>query len=122
VPVRAIRGATQLEVDERDHLVERVAEMLQEVLARNDVGEADLISVIFTSTPDVLCEFPAYAARVLGIADVPLLCAQEIDVPGAMPRVIRLLAHVETTRARAEIDHIYLHGASALRTDLRRDG
>lgn len=120
--VRAIRGATQLDVDEREHLLERVAEMLQDVLARNSIGGDDLISVIFTSTPDVMSEFPAYAARVIGITDVPLLCAQEIDVPGAVPRVIRMLAHVETTRARAEIEHVYLHGASALRIDLRRDG
>ncbi|HEX6196939.1 MAG TPA: chorismate mutase [Jiangellaceae bacterium] len=120
--VRAIRGATQLEVDEREHLLERVSEMLNAVLVRNGLTGADLISVVFTSTPDVMSEFPAYAARVIGITDVPLLCAQEIDVPGAMPRVIRMLAHVETTRARAEINHVYLHGASALRTDLRRDG
>lgn len=120
--VRAIRGATQLEVDEREHLLERVSEMLDAVLARNGVTGDDLISVVFTSTPDVISEFPAYAARVIGITDVPLLCAQEIDVPGAMPRVIRMLAHVETTLARAEIGHAYLHGASALRTDLRRDG
>lgn len=120
--VRAIRGATQLDVDDREHLLERVSEMLDAVLVRNGVAGDDLISVIFTSTRDVMSEFPAYAARVIGITDVPLLCAQEIDVPGAMPRVIRMLAHVETTRARAEIDHVYLHGASALRTDLRRDG
>lgn len=120
--VRAIRGATQLEVDEREHLLERVSEMLQAVLARNGMTGEDLISVVFTSTPDVACEFPAYAARVIGITDVPLLCAQEINVPGAMPRVIRMLAHVETTLARAEIEHVYMHGASALRTDLRRDG
>jgi chorismate mutase len=120
--VRAIRGATQLEVDEREHLLERVAEMVQTAMTRNSVDSDDLVSVIFTSTPDVMCEFPAYAARVIGITDVPLLCAQEIDVPGAVPRVIRMLAHVETTRARAEIDHVYLHGASVLRTDLRRDG
>ena len=78
----------------------------------------DLISVVFTATADLRAEFPAYAARLAGITDVPLLCATEIDVPGALPRVIRLLAHVETTRTRAEVRHVYLRGAAALRTDL----
>jgi chorismate mutase len=120
--VRAVRGATQLDVDEREHLLERVAEMVRAVIDRNHLAADDLISVMFTSTPDVLSEFPAYAARAIGITDVPLLCAQEIDVPGAMPRVIRMLAHVETPMPRDAVHHVYLHGAAELRTDLRRDG
>jgi chorismate mutase len=76
--------------------------------------------VIFTTTPDLTAEFPAYAARAIGITDVPLLCASEIDVPAAMPRVIRLLAHVESDRRRDDIRHVYLRGAQALRTDLPR--
>lgn len=122
VRVRAVRGATQLDVDERAHLLDRVAEMVRAVLDRNGLTTDELISVVFTSTPDVMAEFPAYAARAIGIDEVPLLCAQEIDVPGAMPRVVRMMAHVETTRSRAEIQHVYLHGAADLRTDLRRDG
>ncbi len=74
--------------------------------------------MIFTATPDLRSEFPAYAVRQVGITDVPLLCATEIDVPGAMPRVLRLLAHVETERSRGQIRHPYLRGAAALRTDL----
>ncbi len=119
--VRAIRGATQLEVDERDHLLTRTAEMVRAVLERNSLTSDQLISVVFTATPDLTCEFPAYAARLIGITDVPLLCAREIDVAGAMPRVVRLLAHVQTDLARADIQHVYLHGARALRTDLRHD-
>ena len=119
--VRAIRGATQLDHDERAHLLERVAELVEQVLARNDLTHDDLISVVFTATPDLHAEFPAYAARLLGITDVPLLCAQEVDVAGAMPRVVRVLAHAETELPRAEVRHVYLHGAAALRTDLRRD-
>ncbi|HSK26587.1 MAG TPA: chorismate mutase [Jiangellales bacterium] len=119
--VRAIRGATQLERDERGHLLERAAELVAEVLRRNGVGTDDLISIVFTATPDLRSEFPAYAARRIGITDVPLLCAQEIAVAGAMPRVVRLLAHAETDRPRTEVRHVYLHGAAALRTDLRRD-
>jgi chorismate mutase len=121
VAVRAIRGATQLERDERGHLLDRVAELVTEVLHRNAVATDDLISVVFTATPDLRSEFPAYAARRIGITDVPLLCAQELDVVGAMPRVIRVLAHAETGLPRAEVRHVYLHGAAALRTDLRRD-
>ena len=118
--VRAIRGATQVDVDERDAIIEATAELVRTVLDRNEIDPADLVSVIFTATPDLTAEFPAYAARAIGITDVPLLCASEIDVPGAMPRVIRLLAHVESTRHRDEIRHVYLRGAQALRTDLPR--
>lgn len=120
--VRAIRGATQLDVDEREHLLERVTEMVGAVLERNGLSPADVVSILFTATQDLRSEFPAYAARSLGINDVPLLCAQELDVIGAMPRVVRLLAHVDTELTPAQIRHVYLHGARNLRTDLRRDG
>jgi chorismate mutase len=120
VPVRAIRGATQVDRDERDAIIEAAADLVRAVLERNTVDPADLISVVFTTTPDLTAEFPAYAARAIGITDVPLLCASEIDVPGAMPRVIRLLAHVESDRRRDDIRHVYLRGAQALRTDLPR--
>lgn len=120
VPVRAVRGATQVPGNDRDAMIDGTAELVRAVLERNDIGPADLISVIFTATPDLTAEFPAYAARAIGITDVPLLCATEIDVPGAMPRVIRLLAHVESDRPRAEFHHVYLHGAAMLRTDLPR--
>ncbi|MDX6199990.1 MAG: chorismate mutase [Actinomycetota bacterium] len=116
--VRAVRGATQVDDDVRDQVLDATTELLTEVLQRNTLTSADLISVVFTATPDLHSEFPAYAARQMGITDVPLLCAAEIDVPGAMPRVLRLLAHVETDRPRGEIRHVYLRGAAALRTDL----
>ena len=118
--VRAVRGATQVDQDDRELVLAATTELLQAVLAANALSLDDLISVIFTATPDIRSEFPAYAARQMGITDVPLLCATEIDVPGAMPRVLRLLAHVETARARADVRHVYLHGAAALRTDLPR--
>jgi chorismate mutase len=116
--VRAVRGAIQVDRDDRQEVLDASAELLLLVLERNEIDRADLISVIFTMTADLRSEFPAYAARQLGVTDVPLLCATEIDVPGAMPRVIRLLAHVETDRARADMHHVYLRGAAALRTDL----
>lgn len=118
--VRALRAATQLDTDDREHLLDRVAELVREVLSSNGLAADDLISIMFTSTPDLRSEFPAYAARAVGITDVPLLCAQELNVDGAMPRVVRLLAHVETTLTRAEVRHVYLHGARELRTDLPR--
>lgn len=116
--VRAIRGAIQVDSDDRALVLDATTELLTEVLERNDLSSEDLISVIFTATPDLTSEFPAYAARQMGITDVPLLCAGEIPVPGAMPRVLRLLAHVETERSRHDLRHVYLRGAAALRTDL----
>ncbi len=118
MPVRAVRGAIQVDADERELILEGVAELLREVMARNELSQDNLISVVFTATPDLHAEFPAYAARLIGVTDVPLLCATEIDVPGAMPRVLRLLAHIETDRPRSGLRHVYLRGAAALRTDL----
>lgn len=118
--VRAVRGATQVDADDRDAIIEATAELVRAVLDRNELGSEDLVSVVFTATPDLTAEFPAYAARAIGITDVPFLCATEIDVPGAMPRVVRLLAHVETDRSRHDLRHVYLRGAAALRTDLPR--
>ncbi|MCW2500331.1 MAG: chorismate mutase [Frankiales bacterium] len=116
--VRAVRGAIQVDADERDQVLDATTELLQAVLERNQLASDDLISVIFTATPDLRSEFPAYAARQMGITDVPLMCAREIDVSGAMPRVLRLLAHVETPLSRQDIRHVYLRGAAGLRTDL----
>jgi chorismate mutase len=116
--VRAVRGAIQVDGNERDEILAGTSELVTAVLQRNDIDPDDLISIVFTATPDLTAEFPAYAARQMGLTDVPLLCTTEIAVPGSMPRVLRLLAHVETTRSRPEIRHVYLRGAAALRTDL----
>jgi chorismate mutase len=119
--VRALRGATQVDLDDREVIIEATAELVLAVLAHNSLTADHLISIVFTTTPDLTAEFPAYAARTIGITDVPFLCAGEIDVPGAMPRVIRLMAHVEADFARSDARHVYLRGAAALRTDLPRD-
>jgi chorismate mutase len=116
--VRAIRGAVQVEADERDSILEGTAELVMQVLARNELTTDDVISVLFTATPDLTAEFPALAARKIGFHDVPLICATEIAVPGAMPRVVRLMAHVDTDRPRSAIQHVYLRGAVALRLDV----
>ncbi|MFJ8822264.1 chorismate mutase [Streptomyces sp. NPDC102467] len=116
--VRAVRGAVQLEQDESGHMNEQVSELLTAVLERNRLSCDDLISIWFTATPDLHSDFPAAAARKLGITDVPLICAQELDIAGAMPRVVRILAHVETELPRSEVAHVYLGAAATLRKDI----
>ncbi|WP_031040779.1 chorismate mutase [Streptomyces olivaceus] len=101
-----------------DHVQPVRRSMLTAVLERNGLTPDDLISLWFTATPDLHSDFPAVAARGLGITDVPLICAQELDVEGAMPRVVRILAHIESDRPRAEIAHVYLGAAAALRKDI----
>ncbi|HET6151514.1 MAG TPA: chorismate mutase [Marmoricola sp.] len=118
--VRAIRGATQLTSDTREQMLERVSEMVTQVMTVNRLEVDDFISVIFTATSDLVAEFPAYAARGLGFGEVPLICARELEIDGSMPRVVRMMAHVETDLARAEVTHVYLHGAAALRSDLTK--
>jgi chorismate mutase len=118
VTVRAIRGAVQIDADERDLILEGTTELVSAVMSRNNLTTDDVISVLFTVTPDLTAEFPALAARKLGFHDVPLICATEIPVPGAMPLVVRLMAHVETPAPRSAIQHVYLRGAGALRLDI----
>lgn len=116
--VRAVRGAIQIDRDDPAVIVADTAALLAEVVSRNGIDTEDFISVVFTVTPDLSSEFPATAARHLGLVDVPLLCATEIPVPDAMERVVRLLAHIETDRPRSAVEHVYLRGAARLRPDL----
>ena len=115
--VRAVRGAITVDVDEPEEVRAATAELLGEVLARNALEPDDLISILFTATPDLVSEFPAVAARQIGLSQVPLMCAQEIAVEGAMPRCIRVLIHCNAPVHRA-IRHVYLRGARQLRLDL----
>ncbi|MEV0230746.1 chorismate mutase [Nonomuraea sp. NPDC050786] len=112
--VRAIRGAIQVAADDAGEIRAATKELIAAVLQENDLASDDLISVFFTVTPDLVSEFPALAGYECGLADVPMMCAVEMNVSNAMPRVIRLLAHVATSRLRAEIRHPYLRGASAI--------
>lgn len=116
--VRAIRGAIQLDGASRDDILTGTSELVTEVMNRNGLTTEDVISVLFTATGDLTAEFPALAVRKLGFQDVPLLCAVEISVPGSMPRVVRLMMHVDTSRPRDQLQHVYLRGASALRLDI----
>jgi chorismate mutase len=118
VAVRAIRGAVQIDSTDRDAILEGTTDLVSTVMSRNDLTTDDVISVLFTVTPDLTAEFPALAARKLGFHAVPLMCATEIPVPTAMPRVVRLMAHVDTDRPRADMQHVYLRGAAALRLDI----
>jgi chorismate mutase len=118
VTVRAIRGAIQVDANERAAILEGTTELVTEVMTRNSLVTEDVISVLFTATPDLTAEFPALAARKIGFQDVPLLCATEIAVPHALPRVVRLMMNVETTLPRSGIQHVYLRGAKALRLDI----
>jgi chorismate mutase len=116
--IRAIRGATTLERDEREHLHERTHELVDAMLAQNTLTQEDIISVIFTCTPDIVSDFPAAAARTLGFGAVPLMCAQEMAVPGALPLVVRVMMHANLETPRDEVKHVYLRDAVSLRRDL----
>ncbi len=119
--VRALRGATTVDRDDPVLIRARVQELLEALLEDNDITPLEIISAVFTATPDLISEFPAHAARLYGWDDVPLLCAQELPVPGSLPRCVRVLLHVETSRSRSEMQHAYLHEAVLLRQDLLSD-
>lgn len=117
--LRALRGATTLDEDSPPQLDQRVRELVSTMLERNAIAPDDVVSLIITATPDVRSAFPATAARsVLG--DVPLLGAQELDVEGGMPLCVRVMMHVETTRQREALEHVYLRGAAGLRANSGR--
>ena len=116
--VRALRGATTLDVDEKDHMFERVIALLEALFERNGLHHDDLISILFTATGDIHSAFPALAARKFGLGDVPLICARELDIDGGTPRCVRVMIHVATDRPRDELHHVYLEGARNLRDDL----
>lgn len=118
--VRGIRGAISVTADEPDLIREATAELMQEVLKRNNIADFDEIcSAVFTTTGDLVSCFPAEAARLLGMTSVPLLCALEIPVPNSLPRCIRILLHVNTEKSATEIEHVYLREATRLRPDMK---
>lgn len=116
--LRALRGATTATANEATAIVDATERLLAEMIGRNDIAHEDLVSMIFTTTSDLSAEFPAAAARRLGLSGVPLLCAREIDVPGSVPRCIRVLMHLYSATAGESMRHVYLEGAEQLRTDL----
>ncbi|HAA53098.1 MAG TPA: chorismate mutase [Planctomycetaceae bacterium] len=117
--VRGIRGATTVDADEAGQVLSATGELLEAILSVNQLEDFDeVVSAIFTTTSDLSSTFPAEAARELGMHQVPLLCASEIPVPGSMPRCIRVLLHVNTTKPQSEIVHVYLRDAQRLRPDV----
>ena len=114
--VRAVRGATRVDVDDREVLLGATRELVAEILQVNLLGPDDVLSILFTATADLRSVAPALAARQLGLHDAALLCAQEMAVDGSMPRVVRLMAHVRTELPRAR--HVYLNGTETLRADV----
>lgn len=120
--VRGIRGATTVERNSEEAIVAAVAELLTAIQAENGFRLEDVAGVLFTATPDLNAAFPAAAARRLGWDRVPLLCAQEMDVPGAPPLCVRVLVLVNTGLRQEEVRHVYLRGARGLRPDLNGAG
>ncbi len=120
--LRAVRGATTVEEDGAEAILQATEELLREVVGRNGIEEEDVVSVLFTVTPDLSSTFPAAAAREMGWNSTPLMCAGEIPVPGALPGCIRLLMHFHTSREKGEIEHVYLRDARSLRPDLVQGG
>lgn len=116
--LQALRGAITCDRDAVDEVERRTQEVVAAMIERNAVAHEDIVSVIFTATEDLVSEFPAKAARGIGLGDVPLICARELAIEGSMPRVIRVLMHIYTDRSRGELQHVYLGGARALRDDI----
>jgi chorismate mutase len=116
--MRGVRGAITVEENKAEQIRNATQELLQVMLNKNSLDTEDIVSAIFTVTSDLDADFPASTARKMGWDQVPLLCMNEIPVPGALPRCIRVLLHVNTSRSQREIQHIYLREATKLRKDL----
>lgn len=116
--VRAIRGATTCGANSAEEINAVTRELLQEMLRRNEMNSDEIISILLTTSPDLTASFPAAAARELGLDEVPLICASEINVPGALGHCVRIMLHGYSVRARADIRHVYLHDAVTLRNDI----
>ena len=118
MPIRGIRGAVPVKANTKAAIHTATRALLRRLLKTNRVPVDEIAGVVLTATPDLNADFPAYAARGLGWRGVPLLCAQEINVPGAMPRLVRALLLVNTTRSQREMTHVYIGKAAGLRPDL----
>ena len=116
--VRAIRGATRVDVDEREHVIARTRELVAAFLEQNALDRDDVISMVFSATKDIRSIAPAAAARQLGLDDCALLCVQEMDVEGSLDRMVRFLAHAETELPRERVANVYLHGSEAVRREV----
>ena len=118
--VRAVRGATTVDANTREEILVATAELLKEIIEKNDIRNEDAISMVFTLTNDLNAVFPAVAARELGFNDISLMCMKEIDVPGSLEQCIRIMVHFNTDKRNSEIKHVYLKGAKVLRPDISK--
>jgi chorismate mutase len=116
--VRGIRGATTVESNTREDILDAARELLDTIVQANELPHDHVASILFSTTVDLNAEFPAVAARELGWTDVALECVHEMNVPGSLPKCLRILMHVNTDKSPGEIQHIYLRGARVLRRDL----
>jgi chorismate mutase len=114
----ALRGAITCDENSKAEIDEKTQRLVKEMLARNGVAHEDIVSILFTATDDLTAEFPATAARMLGLGDVPLMCARELGVAHGKPMCIRVMMHFYGTHARRDLHHVYLEGARNLRDDL----
>jgi len=117
----AIRGATTCQHDSKEDITKATQELVTAMMTKNDVAQNQIVSILFTSTADLVSEFPATAARGLGLDDVPLMCAQELNIAGSMPRCIRAMMHVDIPKSRSDVQHVFLGDATQLRKDLLKD-
>lgn len=118
VRTRGVRGANSVKENSREAIRAATKELLSRMIDDNQLDPADIASIFLTATEDIDADFPAYAARDMGLLKVPLLCAREISVPNSMPRLIRILIHVNTEKTQDEIKHQYLGETKKLRPDL----
>jgi chorismate mutase len=118
MPTRALRGAITCDADSEEEIIDRTTRLLTELFDRNHIGHDCLTSIFFTATPDLTAVAPAAAARAFGLTDVPLLCAQEMNVVGGLERCVRVMLHFDCELSRSELNHVFLRGATTLRPDL----
>jgi chorismate mutase len=118
VRLLALRGAITCDEDTKAEIDEKTQRLVKEMLARNGVEHDDIVSILFTATDDLVAEFPATAARMSGLGDIPLICARELAVQHGMKRCIRVMMHFYGEQARGDLHHVYLEGARTLRDDL----
>jgi len=118
MPVRAIRGATTIEKNSVEDIMHETKNLLMEIVQANNINKEDIISVIFSTTKDINAAFPAKAAREIGWTDIPLMCTNEMDVPGSLEKCIRILMHINSDKSNSQLKHIYLKEARKLRPDL----
>ncbi len=118
----ALRGAITVDVDTPDEVARQTTRLLETLYQRNDLCHDEIVSVLFTATPDIKSVAPGVSARAFGLTEVPLICTQEMTVDGALTMCIRLLAHLDTTKKRTDLRHVFLRGAVALRPELAEPG